>query len=219
MSKHTTIIVWVVEFASLTAIAVLLSTATNTSKWWVALPALLIVGTKVFEYVRSAQLRMKIIYYQLQILHKLLPSNGSTVRCTYHQPVHHRFRNRTELVQAFDYILQGGGGGRQFPTNKGIIGKTYNDKGPRVENFFSDPEYRDRMLAEYNYTATELMHRTADRRSYMCYPIVDENHIVLGLLYLDSDQPNTFTMEDTNPRWQAVRYAGEIIRSNILASS
>lgn len=36
-----------------------------------------------FEYLRSAQLRMKLIYYQLQILHKLLPGNGSKVRCTY----------------------------------------------------------------------------------------------------------------------------------------
>jgi GAF domain-containing protein len=133
--------------------------------------------------------------------------------------VHHRFQNRTELVQAFDYIVQGGGGGRPFPIDKGIIGRTYETKGPRVENFFSDQEYRERMVSEYNYTTTELMQRTADRRSYMCYPIVDENHTVLGLLYLDSDQANTFTMEDTNPRWRAIRDSGEIIRSNILASS
>ena len=32
MSKHTAIIVWAIEFASLTAISVLLSTATDTSK-------------------------------------------------------------------------------------------------------------------------------------------------------------------------------------------
>jgi hypothetical protein len=218
MSKHATLIVWGIEFVSLTAIAVLLSTATNTSKWWVALPGLIIVGAKVFEYVGNARFRMKLVYYQLEILHKLLPGNGSTVRCTYHRPKHHRFRNHTELVQAFDYILQGGGGGRSFPTDKGIIGTTYNSKGPRVENFSSDHEYRERMMAEYNYTAAELMHRTADRRSYMCYPVVDENHVVLGLLYLDSDQPNTFTMDDANPRWRAVRDAGEIIRSNVLAS-
>lgn len=218
MSKHTTLIVWGTEFVSLTAIAVLLSTATNTSKWWVVLPGLLIVGAKVFEYVENTRFRMKLVYYQLEILHKLLPSNGSTVRCTYHRPKHRRFRNHTELVQAFDYILQGGGGGRSFPTGKGIIGTTYNSKGPRVENFSSDDEYRERMMAEYNYTAAELMHRTADRRSYMCYPVVDENHVVLGLLYLDSDKPNTFTLDDTNPRWRAVRDAGEIIRSNVLAS-
>ncbi len=161
---------------------------------------------------------MKLIYSQLVTLHKLLPSNGSTIRCTYHRPKHHRFSNDTELVQAFDYILQGGGGGRSFPTYKGIIGRTYNTKGPRVENFSSDHEYRERMVAEYNYTAEEVMQRTADRRSYMCYPLVDENHVVLGLLFLDSDQPNTFTMEDTNPRWRAVRDAGEIIRSSVLAS-
>src|SRR5205807_8865171 len=102
-----------------------------------------------------------------------------------HRPYHHKIRNHTELVQAFDYIPEGGGGRRRFPIGKGIIGKVYSLKAPRVENFASDAEYRTRMVSEYNYTISEVMERTADRRSYLCYPIVDENHNVLGLIYFD----------------------------------
>jgi hypothetical protein len=215
MSKRTGLL-WLVEFASLTAIAVILSTATTKWKWWVAIPAAVIVGAKFAEYVYDVRVRLNVIRHQLQILVKLLPSDGSTIRCTYHRPIHHRLLNRTELEQAFDYIPEGGGAGRRFSIEKGIIGKVYKIKAPRVENFPSDREYRTRMVAEYNYTATEVMERTADRRSYVCYPVLDENHTVLGLLYLDSDRPGTFTMDDSNPRWRVIRDGGQIICSNVL---
>lgn len=218
MSKQT-IAAWAIEFAAFTAIAVMLSTATTVAKGWVAVPAAIIVATKIAEYLHNVRVRMNVVRYQMQILLTLLPATGAKVRCTYHCPVHEMLRGRTHLAQAFDYIPDGGGGGRRFPIEKGIIGKVYSTKAPRVENFASDEEYRNRMVTEYNYTITEVMQRTADRRSYVSYPVVDENHKVLGLLYFDSDQPNTFTMEQTNPRWQAIRDAGEVIRSNVLADS
>jgi hypothetical protein len=209
---------WGIEFAAVTAIAVVLSTATTAAKVWVALLAVIIVATKIAEYFDNVRVRLSEIRYQVQILLTLLPTDGAKVRCTYHCPIHRLF-NRTQLAQAFDYVPEGGGGGRRFPIEKGIIGKAYSIKAPRVENFASDEQYRSRMVTEYNYTIAEVMERTADRRSYICYPVVDENHKVLGLLYFDSDQPNTFTMEQTNPRWQAIRDAGEVIRGNILADS
>lgn len=218
MSKRT-VAIWAIEFLSLTAIAIVLSTATTTAKWWVAVPALVIVGAKIAEYRQNVRVRINIVRYQLQILLTLLPTDGSKVRCTYHCPLHYKLLNRTQLMQAFDYMPNGGGGGRRFPIEKGIIGKVFSIKAPRVENFTSDEEYRTRMVTEYNYSVAEVMERTADRRSYMCYPVIDENHHVLGLLYLDSDNPNTFTMEQTNPRWQAIRDAGDVIRSNVLADS
>jgi hypothetical protein len=48
MSKRT-IGFWAIEFAALTAIAVLLSTSTNAVKAWVALPAVIILATKIAE--------------------------------------------------------------------------------------------------------------------------------------------------------------------------
>src|SRR5947207_2058192 len=119
MSRRT-IIVWTAEFASLTAIAVVLSTATATAKWWVALPAAIIVASKFAEYLHNLRVRMDIVRYQLQILVTLLPTDGARVRCTYHRPVTQKLRNRTHLVQAFDYLPEGGGGGRRFPIEKGI---------------------------------------------------------------------------------------------------
>jgi GAF domain-containing protein len=153
----------------------------------------------------------------MQILLTLLPNDGAKIRCTYHCPVHNKLLRGTQLAQVFDYIPDGGGGGRRFPIEKGIIGKVYSIKAPRVENFASDEEYRTRMVNEYNYTITEMMERAVDRRSYACYPVIDENHKVLGLLFFDSDQTNTFTMEQTNARWRAIRDAGDVIRGNILA--
>lgn len=45
--------------------------------------------------------------------------------------VHHRFRNRSELAQVFDYILQGGGAAGHSLLVKGIIGKTYANRSDR----------------------------------------------------------------------------------------
>lgn len=218
MTRRTAI-AWVIEFGAITAIGVILSTATSVAKWWVLLPVGIVLATKTAEYLHNRRGRIDVVRYQLQVLVTLLPSDGSKVRCTYHRPIQQKLRNRTFLEQAFDYIPQGGGGGRNFPVEKGIIGKVYSNKAPRVENFTSDGEYRQCMVADYNYTIAELMERTADRRSYLCYPIVAENHDVLGLIYLDSDTPNTFTMDTTNPRWKAIRDAAEVIRGNILAST
>ncbi len=211
-----TLVVWGVEFVAVTVIAIVLSTATTASKWWATLPAAAIVVTKITEYVHTSRVRLEIVRHQLQVFLMLLPGNGSRIRCTYHYPIYHRIRRRTDLVQAFDYLPDGGGGGRPFPTTKGIIGKAYFVKGPRVENFASDEEYRQRMVSEYNYSTAELMKRTVDRRSYACYPLLDENHDVLGLIYLDSDTEGTFTMDATNPRWTALSAAGEVIRANVL---
>src|SRR6266853_5949573 len=98
------IISWSVEFASLTAIAILLSTASAAAKWWAVLPSVLIIGTKITEYRHNRATHINIVQYQLEILLTLLPSDGATVRCTYHRPVHGWFNGRTQLTQSFDYI-------------------------------------------------------------------------------------------------------------------
>jgi hypothetical protein len=190
---------WLLDFVSVTAIAVVLSTAKAATKWWVAIPVAVIILSKIAEYIQYEHAAINVVRYQLQVLLTLLPADGSRIRCTYHRPSYRWLRNRMELVQAFDYIPTGGGGGRYFSVGKGIIGKVYSIKAPRVENFASDEEYRRRMVAEYNYTVADVMERTADRRSYLCYPILDENHAVLGLLYLDSDKPTlSFRMRQTS---------------------
>ncbi len=215
MSKRT-LIAWIFEFAGVTGIAVILGT--TVPKLWIVLPVIVIVAAKVSEYVVASRERHDIVRRQLQVFLALLPSDGADVRCTYHYPVRNRIRGRVELVQAFDYLPQGGGGGRRFNSEKGIIAKVYAAKGPRVENFANDEEYRQRMVQEYSYSTGELRDRKADRRSYACYPIVDENHTVLGLIYVDADVHGAFTDDMRNPRWRALNAAAAVVREAVLTA-
>jgi hypothetical protein len=121
------------------------------------------------------------------------------------------------LMQAFDYVGDQGGGGRSFPVDKGIIGVAYSAKGTRVENFLNDADYRQRMVREYKYSELEVGQRRADRRSYLCDPILDESHNVLGLLYFDADCYDFFTSDDRNPRWVMIKSAANVIRGPLLA--
>lgn len=205
---------WTVEFLSVTAIGIL--PASGVPLWWLAVPVVALLAAKFGEYQVDARERRVALRQQLRLLLELLPHDRAGVRCTYHIPVRVPLRAQIMLQQVFDYLPSGGGGGRRFPTTRGIIGKTFETKAPRVENFRDDAEYRRKMLNEYNYTASELAQRTADRRSYLCYPILDENHAVLGLIYFDSDRCGLFTIEDTNSRWGMIRQAGDVLRAEVL---
>ena len=205
---------WAVEFACVAAIGVLPSAGASLP--WLALPAAVIVALKLLEArwrARDAQLH---ICQQLHLLLSVLPVDGAHVRCTYHVPVKTLSRKGVRLLQAFDYIGDQGGGGRWFPADKGIIGVAYSKKWTRVENFVSDVDYRQRMVSDYNYTEAEVGQRRADRRSYLCDPLLDESHNVLGLLYFDSDRYGLFTLDENNPRWQMIIAAGGVIRGPLL---
>lgn len=205
---------WALEFLSVTAIGIL--PATTVPLWWLGLPISALLGAKFGEYKLDVRERRLALRQQLSLLLELLPRDGAGVRCTYHVPVRAGLRRQPMLRQLFDYLPSGGGGGRRFPASKGIIGKTLQAKGPRVENFQNDAEYRSKMLQDYDYTASELGVRTADRRSYLCYPILDENHVVLGLIYFDSHQCGLFTIDESNPRWVMIGRASEVIRAEVL---
>jgi len=204
-------ITWGIEFLCITAIAVILSQA-KWSGYWIAVPILLIVGLKIYEHRADIKEKHLRVYAQLHLLVKLLSYDPRLdVRCTYHVPVW-----RKKLLQTCDYILGGTGGGRKFPVEKGIIGKAFVKKSPLVENFKSDEEFRTKMVLEYNYTTKELQDRKADRRSYLCHPIVDENNRVLGLVYFDSSHPYTFTQDKDDPKMEMVARACEAMKDRLL---
>jgi len=184
--------------------------------WWIALPACVILAVKVVEAGSLVRGRHLHVRQQLHLLLSVLPTDGAHVRCTYHVPVKVGWRRRVRLLQAFDYVGDQGGGGRPFEVAKGIIGVAYSAKGTRVENFSSDAEYRQRMVSEYNYTEAEVGQRRADRRSYLCDPVLDESHKVLGLLFFDSDRCGFFTLDEANPRWHMIRVAAGVIRGPLL---
>lgn len=203
--------IWGIEFLCITAIAFVLAQP-NWSEYWLLVPIASILGLKVYEYRAAVTEKHLRVRGQLDLLIKLIPfEDVLDVRCTYHVPVWGK-----QLLQTCDYIPRGGGGGRRFFRGKGIIGKTFVEKQPLVENFESDEEYRERMATKYNYTTEELQQRKSDRKSYFCYPILDENHRVLGLIYLDSSHLNTFTFDDNNPKMEIIMKACEAIRDNLL---
>lgn len=205
---------WTMEFVCVTAIGVVLSTPIGDL--WILPPALFLVATKVVEYRAGLVERYEIVKSQLDLLQALLPHVGRDLRCTYHVPVRYWGFGRVQLMQAFDYLPTGGGGKRRFPGNKGIIGKAYQEKIPKVVNFVDDGEYRLRMMTEFNFSQEELQHRTADRKSYLCIPVLDDsNHDVLGLVYFDSNQTGTFELANGNANAAMITAACDVIRAHL----
>lgn len=206
---------WAAEFICVTAIGVL---PLITRIAWIALPAVTLVVLKGLQYRGQAEDRVRKVRHQLDVLHTLLPYEDRHFRCTYHVPVNRIFGSATELKQAFDYVPAGGGGGRKFPVEKGIIGRTFREKGPAVENFANAQEYRDRMVEQYNYTVEEMGERQTDRRSYFCSPMVEGGtERVLGLLYFDSRVPQTFEMDPPNEIVEMIQSAAEAVRRSLTS--
>ncbi len=211
--KKKYLIFWATEFASLTAISIILAKI-DWSMYWIVIPVVLILTMKVLEYRFFLDQKQASIQSQLKLLVKLLRSEGvSSIRCTYHVPI-----SDSKFLQVFDYIPNGGGGKRKFNTTRGIIAKAFQEKTPLVENFDGSHDFQKRMVTQYNYSTSELGHRTPDRRSYICYPVIDENHYVMGMIYCDSSVPHTFELDGGGNQKisKMIIDASEVIRDNMI---
>jgi hypothetical protein len=212
MKDRKTFLFWSVEFGAIVAIG-LIPSLNGVSLWWLGAPIGVILVSKFAEYHATVRDAHKRVREQLEILLALIPHPLGRIRCTYHIPTG-VFRKR--LMQACDYLPDGGGANRKFSTQKGIIGLAYKEKTPLVENFKSDDEYRTQMKMKYNYTTDEVAKRSADRRSYFCYPIADENHEVLGLVYFDSDVEGEFSSGPNADAVVMIRTACGVISNHLL---
>lgn len=170
----------------------------NYSETWLLIPIVLTgilvsweyIGNQYAEALREEELHQQ-IESQLGLLERALTyPRGADVRCTFHIPK--EIDGQKRLYQATNYQPGGGGKGRDFPIEKGIIGKSYTDLKTLTENFENSQVYREKMVDEYGYTHEEMGNRSADRRSYFCKPIITGSDEVKGLVYLDSDSPGTF---------------------------
>lgn len=213
------------EFVCVTAITYVLAQA-DVNNAWLVVPIAIFVGMMIWEYHLASTERQLGVRDQLRLLMQFLPFEpGQTVRCTYHIPMRRfpRFQVR-ELRQAFDYIPTGTGAGRSFPIEKGIIGEAYCKKRALVANFRDDEDFRQQMLSKYKYSKGELGLRRADRRSYLCYSLVDEVNKVIGLIYFDSNKSETFKslagqpqIPDENDRLtKMILDACEVIKETLL---
>ena len=214
---RTTYLFWVGEFVTVTAIAVILAVP-QVSIWWLVAPVMGILLLKYLQhraYIREKHFTLR---QQLDLLDTILPPEDRDLRCTYHVPERRIFGQVRNLVQMIDYVPKGGGCGRKFSINKGIIGRVYQVAGQRVENFDSQDAYRARMVNEYGYSAREMEERSTDRRSYLCMAILEGgSERVVGLLYFDSRIHNTFTLDENNEVWTTIRSAVGSIRRTLIS--
>ena len=180
--------------------------AFDASLWWSAVVVTLVLVINIVRYFHSVgvmeehnRLRIRSQLEALFWLSTIDDDPLADVRCTYHVIKKPLFR-RAKYQQAFNYIPanKGTGAGRVWEINKGLAGKAFRDKHTVVENFQDDNEFREKMRSEYNYTNEELSHRTADRRSYLCIPLVNEQHLVHGVVFFDSQQADYFPNEESD---------------------
>lgn len=213
----TTFLYWVGEFVCVTAIAVILALS-NIVNWFVVVPVIAIFVLKYLQHRAYIRERYFTLRQQLDLLERVLPHGDRDLRCTYHIPEWRAFGSVRKLVQVIDYVPRGGGGTRRFPIDQGIIGRVYLKGGTRVENFDSHDDYRTRMVNEYGYNSREMEERTADRRSYLCVPVLEgASNRVVGLLYFDSKIHNTFSLDENNEIWSTIQSAVESIRRTLTS--
>jgi len=212
--RRKSFIFWILDFVSTTAIAVILVIG-GKYFWAFLIPALALFIFKIVEFQILAHEGYRSIQNQMNLLWHLLISDYPGLRCTLHVPVCFGFK----LKQTFDYI-QGGksyGEGRKFSTKKGIGGMAYIQRGPQVENFDTEEEYREKMFNKYGYTEEEMKKRTRDRRSYLCYPILsDDNDKVIGILYFDSNISNTFRLNEDDKLLNVLNSTLSAIKANLM---
>ena len=189
-------------------------------KYNIGLKILLFLLRLFFGYIlqwRKYRLqRYKLVRAQMNLLVQLLDRNSyGDIRCTFHVPI---WFGKRKLMQAFDYIRFGDsyGGWRCQPIIKGIIGKNYKDGKPKAENFKDENEYQTQMVNKYGYTFEEANKLTNDRKSYLCYPIVDEKGTVLGLMYFDSDQYGSYSVDDTHELMKMIHSGMEAFKANLI---
>lgn len=213
------------EFVCVTAITYILAQA-DVNNVWLVIPIAIFVGMMIWEYHLASTERELRVRDQLILLMEFLPfEHEQTVRCTYHIPISRfpKFQVK-ELRQAFDYIRTGTGAGRSFPIEKGIIGEAYSRKRALVANFRDDEDFRQQMITKYKYSKEELGLRRADRRSYLCYSLVDEVNKVIGLIYFDSNKPETFKSlagqpqipDENDPLIKLILDGCEVIKETLL---
>ncbi len=182
---------WIVEFV-VYVIIIPVIISTNICNYYLLIPILIAVYIKWREFIGIENKMNDIIKAQLYLIVQFMEKQGfKNIRCTFHKIKSGKF------YQVIDYIPSGTGSGRVFSVAKGIIGKSFRNKEAFVENFKDNEDYRKRMVTDYCYNDVEIQKRSMDRRSYFCYPLLDESHNILGLVYFDSDVKDTFpSLED-----------------------
>jgi hypothetical protein len=120
------------------------------------------------------------------------------VRLTIHAPI-----GNERLRQVLDYVGNrepGGGKGRTFAVQSGIIGRAFRLKDPVCANRINDShtEYVQELVNTWNYTAADARRLDPAAMSWMAIPLMigdDERGTVIGVVYADAIVREFFTPE------------------------
>jgi GAF domain-containing protein len=86
-----------------------------------------------------------------------------------------------------------------------LVGKCIERKKLVIESFKSAEDFREKMINSYNYTVNEMKDRSPERRSYLCYPLIDSNSAVKGVIFFDAVKPNVFSANEDKHENQLIR--------------
>jgi len=115
------------------------------------------------------------------------PGQAPRFRCTIHvaDPLF-----QDHLYQLLDYYPDGGGRGRSFSIRVGLIGIVWRSKASRTAQKLVD---EDELIREWGMTAAEAARSQASgRESFLGVLLTEPHGLRVGVVYLDSPDPDTF---------------------------
>ena len=123
-------------------------------------------------------------------------TNSEQLRITMHRVQFEEGKNDPiGLEQMLPYIGgKGGGAGRVFPINPGIIGLVARSGEVRAASRADDDHaaFIKELVSKWFYTESAARNLTADRKAWLAVPILGKDKTVLVVVYLDSDIRDSF---------------------------
>lgn len=127
------------------------------------------------------------------------PAEAKRLRVTFHRVVP-PLSNAEFIEQLVPYAGgEGGGEGRKFSVRSGITGRCIRMKSPyTMHRADADAEsYRKQLEEAWGYTNADAAKLSVDVMSSMAFPVLDgTGKHALGVVYLDSTEPNLFEAPD-----------------------
>ena len=178
-------ILWVIEFLLITSVGIITSIFVE-QLYLLIIPIVGMIIIKCVEIHFNNIEKIENVRILLDYVWRILEFEpDKDVRLTFHKP------SKKKYKQMINYIPNGNGKDRTWNSNKGLVGVCIEKKKLVVESFNSDEEFKNKMITKYNYSASEIQEISPERKSYLCYPILNDT-IVEGILFFDSVQPNVF---------------------------
>lgn len=206
--------------------------ATRTVAYWSAGAALWLLFASVIKIAHARELdkdanakrdhdglraAMLVLQASAAAACGLNPAQANGLRVTFHRVVPPL--DKAELIeQLVPYAGgDGGGEGRRFSVRSGITGRCIRMKSPyTMHRANTDADaYRKELEEAWGYTHADAATLSTEVMSSMAFPVLDASgKHALGVIYLDSTEPNLFEAEDVqNAIFQAcggvTTYVGE----------